>query len=257
MQDLKVALVQSHLHWEKPADNRKMFEDKLEDMQTPADIFLLPEMFTTGFTMEPKGLAENMSGETVAWLQKIANLKNAVVTGSIIIEENGAYYNRLIWMQPDGQVQWYNKKHLFSMAGEEKVYFPGSEKLLVTWKGWKICPMICYDLRFPVWVRNVEDYDLLLFAANWPERRIMHWRKLLQARAIENQCFVIGVNRVGLDGKGINHTGNSMAVDPMGEILLEIENQDAIAIASLDQDELVRARRYMPFLKDRDSFELK
>src|SRR5688500_3272116 len=129
-------------------------------------------------------------------------------------------------MQPDGQVQWYNKKHLFSMAGEDEVYFPGSEKLIVSWKGWKICPMICYDLRFPVWVRNVEDYDLLLFVANWPERRINHWRKLLQARAIENQCFVIGVNRVGLDGNDINHTGNSMAIDPMGEILVEIENQD-------------------------------
>lgn len=250
-------MVQTHLHWEKPEDNRKMFEDKLEDLQTPADIFLLPEMFTTGFTMEPKELAESMSGKSVAWMQKMANLKNAVITGSLIIEENGAYYNRLIWMQPDGQVQWYNKKHLFSMAGEDEVYFPGSEKLLVSWKGWKICPMICYDLRFPVWVRNTEDYDLLLFAANWPERRIMHWRKLLQARAIENQCFVIGVNRVGLDGNGVNHTGNSMAVDPMGEILIEIENQDSIAIASLDYDEITRARRYMPFLKDRDSFELK
>jgi predicted amidohydrolase len=143
------------------------------------------------------------------------------------------------------------------MAGEDEVYFPGSEKLIVTWKGWKICPMICYDLRFPVWIRNVEAYDVLLFAANWPERRITHWRKLLQARAIENQCFVIGVNRVGLDGKEINHTGNSMAVNPMGEIMLEIENQDAIAVAALSYEELTRARRYMPFLKDMDSFELK
>lgn len=256
MQDLKIALVQSFLHWEDKGANLFMFEGKLRNLSTPVDIIVLPEMFSTGFSMQPEKFAEPMSGFAVDWMQKMAVALNAVITGSLIIKENGAYFNRLIWAQPDGELYWYNKRHLFSMAGEEKVYFPGSDKLIVEWKGWKICPMICYDLRFPVWIRNVENYDLLLFVANWPERRVQHWRKLLQARAIENQCYVVGVNRVGDDGNGIAHSGNSMFIDPQGEIGFEILGQDIISVANLNYEEIVKTRRYMPFLSDRDQFKL-
>jgi predicted amidohydrolase len=256
MQDISIALVQSHLHWEDREANLAMFDSKLDELTSYADIIILPEMFSTGFSMRPQDLAEGMDGPSVSWMQQKAADKNAVITGSLIIEEKDAYFNRLIWSQPDGSLSWYNKRHLFSMAGEEKVYFPGNEKLIVEWKGWKICPMICYDLRFPVWTRNVENYDLLIFAANWPERRIQHWRKLLQARAIENQCYVAGVNRTGSDGSGINYTGNSMLVDPQGEIQAEIDNMESIAVCELKREVITHTRRYMPFLRDKDEFRL-
>lgn len=257
MQPLKTALVQTSLHWEDKQANFKMLDEKLSGITTGPDIVVLPEMFSTGFSMQPEKFAEKIDGEAVSWMQKKASQLNAVITGSLIIEENGAYYNRLIWLQPDGSMSWYDKRHLFSMAGEEKVYFPGQEKLVVEWKGWKICPLICYDLRFPVWIRNKECYDLLIFVANWPERRVQHWRKLLAARAIENECFVAGVNRVGEDGNNIYHSGSSMAINPMGEILLEAVHTETIATVTLNPEEITKMRRYMPFLKDMDDFKIK
>ena len=257
MQTLKVALVQAYLHWEDKKANLDMFNHKLEGIAEEVDIMVLPEMFATGFSMTPEGLEETMDGSIVAWMKSISVKKNAAITGSLIVKENGNYYNRLIWVQPDGTIHTYDKHHLFSMTGEEKVYTPGNEKLVIDWRGWKICPMICFDLRFPVWIRNVEMYDALIFVANWPERRVQHWRKLLQARAIENQCFVVGVNRVGADGNGITHTGNSMFVDQLGEIQLEIEDIEDIKIVEFNRDALTHTRRYMQFLKEMDSFDLK
>ncbi len=257
MQDLKISLIQAALVWEDVDANLAYFSEKIGEVPQHTDIIILPEMFSTGFSMSPEKLAETESGKSVQWMRQQAMKRQCYLTGSLIITEGGHYYNRLFWVSPDGSYQTYNKKHLFSMAGEEKVYTPGTDKLMVEVRGWKICPMICFDLRFPVWIRNVEHYDVLLFVANWPERRKEHWRKLLQARAIENQAFVIGCNRVGEDGTGLNHTGNSMFCDPQGEILLELQSVEAIGTVSLKYDELTKIRRYMPFLKDRDQFELK
>jgi omega-amidase len=256
MQDLKIAMVQSQLHWEDIDANLSMFGDKISAINEQVDIIVLPEMFATGFSMKPEGKAEKMDGKSINWMKSMASKSNAVVTGSLMMEEDGKFYNRLIWMRPDGTYSYYNKRHLFSMAGEEKVYTPGNKKLIETVKGWKICPMICYDLRFPVWIRNLENYDVLIFAANWPEKRIQQWRKLLQARAIENQCFVIGLNRVGKDGNDFAYIGHSMMVDTQGEIQLEIENEEKTAIVTLNYESLTLTRRYMPFLADRDQFEL-
>jgi predicted amidohydrolase len=256
MQDLKLALVQSTLQWEDVDGNLKMFTEKLEKVTSGPDIIILPEMFTTGFTMHPKGLAESMDGKAVKWMTETAKSKKAVITGSLIVEEKDHFYNRLIWACPDGTLDYYDKHHLFSMAGEEKVYTPGNKKLVVEVNGWKICPMVCYDLRFPVWIRNTENYDLLIFSANWPEKRILHWRKLLQARAIENQCYVAGVNRYGQDGNEIRYEGSSMVVDPMGEIQTEIVCMDSIAVQSLNYSEITKVRRHMPFLKDMDRFTI-
>ncbi len=257
MQDLKIALIQAQLHWENIEANLNMFGEKIKSINEHVDIIVLPEMFSTGFSMNPSKLYESMNGKAVNWMKTIAAKANAVITGSLIIEENGNYYNRLILMRPDGSFEIYNKRHLFSMAGEEKVFSPGDKKLIVAVNGWTICPMVCYDLRFPVWIRNVENYDLLLFVANWPDKRIEHWRKLLQARAIENQCFVVGVNCVGKDGNDIDYSGRTMWINSQGEIQDEIINEEKTIIATLNEDSLKFTRRYMPFLNDRDGFEIK
>jgi len=254
MQDLKIAMVQSFQHWEDIDANLKMFGEKIRSISEPVDIIVLPEMFSTGFSMNPASLYETMDGKAVNWMKAMASESKAVIAGSLIIKENENYYNRLVWIRPDGSYNTYDKRHLFSMAGEEKVFAPGSEKLIVVVNGWKICPMVCYDLRFPVWIRNVENYDLLLFVANWPDKRIEHWRKLLQARAIENQCFVVGVNRVGLDGNEIPYTGHSMFVNSQGEIQAEIIDEEKIEIINLNDESLNITRKYMPFLNDRDGF---
>lgn len=256
MQDLKIAMVQSMLHWEKIDENLSMFTQKILPLGEEIDLIILPEMFTTGFTMNAQEVAEEMDGKGVQWMLDMAKLKDAVITGSLIIKEEDKYYNRLIWALPDGTYQYYDKRHLFSMAGEEKVFTPGKRKLVVEWKGWKICPMICYDLRFPVWARNKEGYDLLIYIACWPERRIQHWRKLLPARAIENESFVVGVNRYGDDGNGIRYNGESMLVNPMGEVMVDITYMEGITVNTLDYNEITLMRRYMPFLKDMDSFNI-
>jgi len=257
MENLKVTLYQSYLFWENIDKNLYNIEVKLSSVRRSTDLIVLPEMFSTGFTMRADKLAEPMEGKTMTWMNKIAKQNNCVVTGSLIIKENNLFYNRLIWMRPDGTYEHYDKKHLFAMAKENETYTEGEKKLIVELKGWKICPVICYDLRFPVWLRNRNsEYDLLLIAANWPERRVEHWRILINARAIENQAFVIGVNRVGHDGNDINHTGDSTCVDPNGNVIYHKQFDEDIYTVTLVADELKKTRRTLPFLRDADEFTL-
>lgn len=254
MQNLKVTLFQSALFWEDIAANLSAFEQKMEAISPGStDVILLPEMFTTGFSMKNvANLAETAQGLTFEWLQKMANKHKAVVSGSFMVKENGKFYNRLLWMRPDGNFAHYDKKHLFSMAKEQEFFSPGTTKTLVDYNGWKICPMICYDLRFPTWLRNKQAYDLLYFVANWPESRSAHWRSLLQARAIENQAYVVGVNRVGKDGNGVPHSGDSMVIAPDGKIIAHLSQTEQIHQVSLAPESIEITRRHMPFLKDMD-----
>lgn len=254
--NLRITAVQSELHWEDIESNLAMFSKKLEDMAGRTDIIALPEMFTTGFSMDAPRLAEKMDGRTMHWFAEQARKANAVVTGSFIASEGGNYFNRLVWMRPDGSFELYDKRHLFSPASEHETYTAGKKKLVTEWFGWKICPMICYDLRFPVWSRNVEGYDVLLFLANWPDRRSHHWKSLLVARAIENQCFVVGVNRCGTDGVGFHYTGDTSVIDFGGKILHQVENVEDISIISLSKEMLQDYRSSLQFLVDRDEFEI-
>jgi len=213
MNPLKVTLLQAKIAWQDPAANLTHYAGMLENIG-PTDLIILPEMFTTGFTMDPATNAETMGGTAVRWMAERAKAHQAVVTGSLVIEEAGEYYNRLIWMRPDGTCATYNKRHLFAMAGEHEHYVAGRERLVVELNGWRICPMVCYDLRFPVWARNDDAYDLLIYTANWPNRRSYDWNTLLKARAIENQCYVVAVNRVGTDANGHEYNGDSCVIDP-------------------------------------------
>jgi len=256
MQSLTVSLLQQDLVWENKSANLARFEAQIAQLP-PTDIIILPEMFPTGFTMSAERHFSVMDGEEMQWMAEIAKSKNVVITGSLIIKEDGRYYNRLIWMNPYGKYKQYDKRHLFTMTGEEKVFTAGKDKLVVDCNGWKICPMICFDLRFPVFIRNKEDYDLLLFVANWPERRSHHWRSLLMARAIENQCFTIGVNRVGEDGNKINHIGSSMVLSPLGEVITELGYVPQSHTVTISKESINLARRYMPFLKEMDDFEVR
>ena len=256
MQDLKVALVQADLVWENKKLNLANIEKSIELLPSDVDVIILPEMFNTGFTMNPAPYAENMEGETLKWMKRISHEKNTAVTGSSIITEGNGYYNRLIWMLPDGNYSYYDKKHLFTLAGEQYFYKAGNKRLIVEYKGWKICPMICYDLRFPVWLRNTENYDCLIVVANWPERRISHWEHLLVARAIENQCYVIGVNRVGTDGNDFYYNGSSMLVNPMGKKMLKISDLSNVVVATMKYEQITRIRKDLPFLNDRDQFNI-
>jgi len=257
MQDLKIALLQANLIWHNAAKNRTNFSEKINSISETVDMIVLPEMFTTGFSMQPEEIAEIMQGETVKWMQKLALEKQAAIVGSIIISENNTYYNRFLFVHPSGEINQYNKKHLFTLAGEHEVYTSGKEKLLVDFKGWKICPLICYDLRFPVWARNVEDYDVLMYVANWPKPRIKAWDTLLKARSIENMCYTIGVNRVGVDANNLEYCGHSAVYDCLGEKLIDtIPNQENIVIVTLDKKSLKNTRSKLNFLADKDSFTL-
>lgn len=257
MQDLRVTLVQSKLHWEDVNANLEMFTKKLATIAPyTTDLVILPEMFTTGFSMNAEELAETMEGNSIQWLKAEARRLEAIVTGSLIIAENGQFYNRLIWMQPDGSSQYYDKRHTFTMAEEHLTYAAGKQKLIVEWKTWRICPLICYDLRFPVWARNVEVYDLLLYTANWPVKRSSHWKTLLQARAIENQAYTIGVNRCGLDGNDHYYTGDSCILSPTGEIYFQAADVEAIETRHLSYDYLQMIRKKLPFLSDQDQFSV-
>lgn len=250
---LRITLFQSNLHWEDKDANLAMFEEKLRSAaEDQPDVFILPEMFSTGFSMNAPMLAEKMNGRSVEWMAMQATRYQAIVTGSLIIEEEGHYYNRLIWMQPDGNYRYYDKRHLFGMAREQEHYSAGSQKLIVEWQGWRICPLICYDLRFPVWNRNREDYDIALYVANWPQRRSLHWKSLLLARAIENQAFVMGVNRVGTDGKGLYYSGDSCVIAPNGEYLFQQADSECHFSIDLQKEVLEQTRQQLPFLKDRD-----
>lgn len=220
------------------------------------DLIVLPEMFSSGFTMNPKAVAETMNGETIAWLQHLAKAKDCAITGSLVIEENGKYYNRLVFVYPNGELKTYDKRHLFTLAGEDKVYTAGKEKLIIEYKGFRICPLICYDLRFPVFARNVEDYDVLIYVANWPKPRINAWDILLKARAVENMSYAIGVNRIGMDENELEYVGHTQAVDFLGNYLLEAQETDGVFIVELDKEKVLETRSKLAFLKDKDSFKL-
>lgn len=256
MSDLTVTLVQSALHWHDPDANRAMFTRKLAALAGATDLVVLPEMFATGFTMDAAANAETMDGPSVAWMKEQAARLGAVVTGSLIIGEQGHYYNRLIWMRPDGSFEHYDKRHLFRMADEHLHYTAGERRLIVELDGWRICPQVCYDLRFPVWSRNRNDYDLLLYVANWPERRAPHWRALAVARAIENLACVVAVNRVGEDGNGITYSGDSMVIDAQGRALTHLAYVESVQNVALSRAELDEYRKRFPADRDADAFEL-
>lgn len=256
MSTLNFTLIQSNLFWENQEANLKMFTEKIKALEGHHEIVVLPEMFSTGFSMKPSQFAENLTGTSLQWMKEIAATKKIILTGSLMIQEDNHYYNRLIWMQPDGQFGYYDKRHLFSYGGEDKDFTSGSKRFIAQVKGWKICTMICYDLRFPIWNRmNKEDeYDVLVVIANWPNKRMTAWQTLLRARAIENQSYVIGVNRVGEDGNGLIYNGGSCVIDPLGEILYEKLNDEDTFSITLNKDDLLKVRNNFPFQKDKDEF---
>lgn len=270
MSTLTISVIQTHLHWENKPANLQMLEEKIMSITEKTELVVLPEMFSTGFSMRPEELAETMEGETVQWMKRIAAQKKVILTGSVIIKEESAdgqvnYYNRLIWMLPNGQYGVYDKRHRFAYAGEDDHYTAGSKRLIASVKGWKINLLVCYDLRFPVWARqqtrNVStllstgsEYDVLIYVANWPERRIQAWKTLLQARAIENQCYVVGANRVGDDGNKIHYSGESMIIDPLGEVLYTKKDEEDIYTITLEKTQLDSVREKFPFWKDADAF---
>ena len=260
MQTLAVSIIQSALFWEDKSRNLAMLEQKIMAITEKTNLVVLPEMFSTGFSMKPALLAETMEGETIAWMKRIAISKKIILTGSIIIEEGGKYFNRLIWMLPNGTWGSYDKRHLFAFAGEDKHYTAGKKRLVTSVNGWRVHLQICYDLRFPVWARQQSDetpeYDLLIYVANWPERRNHAWKTLLAARAIENQCYVIGVNRVGEDGNQIAHSGDSMIIDPLGTVLFSKEKEEVVHSIALTKESLNETRSKFPFWKDADLFHI-
>ena len=257
MSTIKITTFQSYLFWENIDKNLQNLGLRLSSIREKTDLIVLPEMFSTGFSMNPSKLAEEMGGKTMKWMLEQARKFESVVTGSIIIKEDNKHYNRLIWMRPDGTYEYYDKRHLFGLGEEDQHYTAGTKKLFVELNGWKICPVICYDLRFPVWLRNTnEEYDMLLIVANWPERRSLHWRSLIPARAIENQAFVVAVNRVGHDGNEVYHSGDSMCIDPNGKVIYYKPNDEDLYTFSIKKDDVIVARESFPFLKDGDSFKL-
>lgn len=254
---LNIAVFQLDLVWENPEANRAKIDELLQDINANTDIVFLPEMFTTGFSMNVSKLAETMDGETVQWMKKRSSEHQLAVCGSLIIQENGQFYNRSVFVEPSGEIHFYNKRHLFTMGDEESHFQKGTERLIVPYKGWRICPLICYDLRFPVWSRNRNEYDLLVYSANWPNARNEVWNTLLKARAIENQCYVVGVNRVGSDGSEIDYSGYSQVLNPKGELLAKsLSNAEEVLIASLSFQEMVDFRTKFPVLNDSDDFSL-
>lgn len=253
---LTFTLIQSDLHWEDRPANLKMFEEKLSRIEGKKEIVVLPEMFNTGFSMSPATLYEEMDGPTVQWMKDMAAKHKIILTGSVIIREKDRYFNRLIWMQPNGEYGTYDKRHLFSLGGEDKEFTAGDKKFIAQVKGWKISTQICYDLRFPVWNRQskTHEYDVLIYMANWPDKRVHAWKTLLQARAIENQCYVVAVNRIGSDGNGFTYSGESCVVNPMGTVIYSKSNEEDIFTITLDKNEIDEARKQFPFLKDGDDF---
>jgi omega-amidase len=284
MPTLTITTLQSNLIWEDKQANLQMLEQKIAGIEEKTEIVILPEMFSTGFSMRPEFLAETMEGETVEWMKRVSRENGIVLTGSIIIEDTGKYYNRLVWMLPNGQYGYYDKRHLFAFAEEDKHYSAGNKRLIASVKGWKINLQVCYDLRFPVWARNrvldsaqtpehststpaesgtdplhtsaplSAEYDVLIYVANWPERRSHAWKTLLCARAIENQCYVVGVNRVGSDGNNVYHSGNSLVIDPLGQVLYHVADEEDVNTITLQKEMLDEARSKFPFWKDADDF---
>ncbi|MFZ1798481.1 MAG: amidohydrolase [Chitinophagaceae bacterium] len=263
MENLYCTIIQTSLAWEDKAANLEMLGKKIFAIKDKTHIVILPEMFSTGFSMKPEILAESMDGDTVAWMKDIARNKKIILTGSLMIKENDAYYNRLLWVLPNGEIGYYDKRHLFGYGKEDEHYSPGKTRMIVSVNGWKINLQVCYDLRFPVWARqnmrensNKDEYDVLMYVANWPEKRSHAWKTLLVARAIENQCYVIGVNRVGNDGNDIYHSGDSMVMGPLGEILFERSHDECVQTIILDKSKLDDVRNQFPFLSDADNFSI-
>jgi len=275
MSTLTVTTIQANLRWEDKTANLTYFEDKINGIRETTEVVILPEMFSTGFSMKPEILAERMDGPTLEWMKRIAAQKKVILTGSLIIEEEGNYYNRLIWMLPNGQYGFYDKRHRFAYAGENEHYTAGHKRLIASVKGWKVNLLVCYDLRFPVWSRQggtagqpapdegqtagmptAPEYDLLIYVANWPERRSVAWKTLLQARAIENQSYVVGVNRVGEDGNKIDHSGDTMIIDPLGEVCYHGLKEEAVFTYTLRKERLEEVRNRFPFWRDADHFSI-
>jgi omega-amidase len=254
---LRVTLVQSEIAWEAPVANRHRLAEHFRGLAGHTDLIVLPEMFSTGFSMDAGALAESMNGPTVGWMREEAAAMGCVITGSLIVRDQGRYFNRLVWARPDGSLAHYDKRHLFRMAGEHNHYAAGGSRLTVEVKGWRVCPLICYDLRFPVWSRSRGDYDLLLYVANWPARRAHAWAALLRARAIENLCYVAGVNRIGRDGNAVSYAGDSVALDFLGQPLSSEGGGDRVETAVLDMESLRAHRVSFPADLDADSFEIK
>lgn len=255
---MRTTIIQTNLHWENPVANRAMFAEKLAPLAGNTELVVLPEMFTTGFSMNAATLAEPMNGPTHQWMIAQATYLNAAVTGSFICREKNHYFNRMLFVRPDGQTDWYDKRHLFGLAKEHETYTQGQERRIVEWQGWKICLLVCYDLRFPVWSRNgaAGQFDLLIYVANWPARRGHHWRALLPARAIENQCYVAAVNITGTDGLGYEYNGDSGILDFSGQYFCQISGQPGVFTTKLSLDDLQQFRRQLPFLEDADVFHL-
>jgi predicted amidohydrolase len=279
MSTLTITTIQADLVWEDKAANLQRFEEKIKGIRDHTELVVLPEMFSTGFSMQPEHLAEEMDGATMTWMKRVAAEKKVILTGSLIIRENGHYFNRMIWMLPNGVYGYYDKRHRFAFAGEDGHYTAGNKRLIASVKGWKINLLVCYDLRFPVWSRQshpaadpektqsptpgdqgpamaTHEYDILVYVANWPEKRSLAWKTLLQARAIENQSYVIGVNRVGNDGNNIYHSGDSMIIDPLGEVLYQGSNEESVFTCILRKDRLEEIRDRFPFWRDADDFSI-
>ncbi len=261
MSSLTISLIQTALHWEDPEANRRMFEEKIRSIKEKTELVLLPEMFSTGFSMDPARLAETMEGPTVKWMKAISAERKIILTGSLIIRDGDEFYNRLLWVLPNGQIGVYDKRHLFAYAGEDEKYSAGNKRLIASVKGWRINLLICYDLRFPVWARQQSqeegpEYDLLIYVANWPAKRAHAWKSLLPARAIENQSYVVGLNRVGEDGNGHYYSGDSLVIDPLGQTLFHQADSETIHTITLEKKLLEEVRGQMPFWKDGDPFLL-
>ncbi len=259
MGELRIALVQAPLVWENPAENRKYFSREIAKVAGNVDLFILPEMFTSGFTMVPERVAEGMEGETVRWMKSLAKERNCAITGSFVYknQSENAFYNRLVFVTESDVYYYYDKRHLFTLAGEDDSYKPGLERIQFEYRGFQICPLICYDLRFPAFARNTSDYDLLLYVANWPMKRIKAWNVLLQARAIENMAYVAGVNRVGLDPKENKYNGHSQLFDCLGNHIIEPFGEERISVATISKKSLADARKKYGFLEDRDEVTVK
>ena len=253
---LRVTLVQTDLEWRDPAANRRRLAAHFRGLAGHTDLVLLPEMFSTGFCMDSEALAEPMDGPTVGWMREEAAATGCAIAGSLIVRDGDRRHNRLVWARPDGTLAHYDKRHLFRMAGEHDHYAAGDARLVVEHRGWRICPMVCYDLRFPVWSRSRGDYDLLLYVANWPARRAHAWNSLLRARAIENLSYVAGVNRIGRDGNGATYAGDSVVLDFLGQPISSEGSGDRVETAVLDLESLRAYRASFPAHLDADAFEL-
>ncbi|ESU29837.1 putative hydrolase [Flavobacterium limnosediminis JC2902] len=253
---MQISIIQAPLFWENPEVNRNYFSAKIQVIPEETLLVVLPEMFTSGFTMNPHEVAEDMDGETIRWMKATAMNRNIAITGSIIIREDDNYYNRLLFVFPTGEIEYYDKRHLFSLAGEDKTYTKGNDKKIINYLGWRICPLICYDLRFPVFSRFDDDYDLLIYVANWPQPRIIAWDTLLKARAIENMTYVVGVNRVGEDENDNNYPGHSQILDYFGAFMVEPSEKEMVFSVRLDKELMLANRNKFGFLRDRDRFTL-